>query len=238
VPQLRDLAKRRDYRVEIYNGGVGGTGFFHFARLLESVESELDFGRIAVPFITHDVYRANWRPHEQDGRIFLCPTWEAIADCVRERPINIWVLSDTDLPSDRIPDWLHERGLSLGSRNPFDWFIRHTFAGMLLRRSLALDHEGDPRGLREPVGKILKRFRVGVAERRVTFLHIPERDETRRGRYRGDPSTAIRAAGYEYVALLAECGFQRRDYFDVDPHFNADGYDKLRTCVGRALDLL
>jgi hypothetical protein len=238
VPQLRVLARRRDYRVEVYNGGVGATGFSQFAQLLESVGAELDFGRIVVPFITHDVYRSDWRPHQQNGLIFICPTVETVVDCVQNRPTQMLVLSDATLVSKRAPEWVRQRNVQFAPRSLLDRFREGTFAGTLWRRSQAPKPLVPKRGIPMRIGDVLASFHVGVAGRPVTFLHIPERDETRSGRYREDVSGAIRAAGYEYASLLDACDFRLGDYFEVDPHFNARGYDKLRTCIGRELGLL
>ena len=238
VPQLRDLARRRDHRVEIYNGGIGATDFTQFALLLERVGTELDFGRIVVPFVTHDVIRDAWRPHELNGRIFLCPIWETIVDCMQNRSTGMLVLSDAALVSERAPGWVTERGVRFGPRTLVDRLREGTFAGAMWRRSRAPAPQAVSRGICKRIGDVLELFRAGVAGRPAIFLHIPERDETRNGRYREAPSEAIRAAGYEYVSLLDACDFRREDYFEVDPHFNARGYDKLRVCVGRELDLI
>ena len=200
--------------------------------MLVSVERELELDRIAILFITDDLYRVGWYPHQRDGSIYLCPKEKAPAECeVWASPTRLLVLGDPALQSSAVVERIRASRVSPDVRGLGDWIERNTFAAAILRTW----REGSDRG---PWNRpALKQFLSEFEGRDLVFLQIPEWIETRSGRLGADASPEIRAAGFPYVSLLDACDLTPADYLVVDRHPNARGYDKILECVGEALSL-
>lgn len=237
LPRLRDRAQARDPRVELYNLGVGATGFAQFALNLAALDRELDFGRVVVLFITDDLRRATWRPIERGGRLILCPSRLPAGECAASPAQPIHVLEDPSLPAAELLASLDEGG----SADRFASTLRRLLGGSWAAFGIAagLGAHAQPSAPAPPddVGPLQELAR-SLPDRAFLFLHIPEKDETRRGRHRVDLAAGAAAGGLHYVSLLGSCGFEISDYFEADGHFNAAGYEKLLGCVGRELGLI
>jgi hypothetical protein len=236
VEGLRERARDAGRHVTLYNLGVGGAGPPQFQRLLRRFGSELDLDRVAVLFISDDLFRPLWYQLVRRGRIYHCPNDRSRADCLRETP-PLFVVPALDTPTDRLLATARAKGALSPPASPGEWLARRTRIGALV----ADDRPAAARGaaLRMPPG-----FPVWLAGLREEFgtlepllIQLPERDEVERARHRVDARSAVERAGLRYVSLLGACDLERSDYFPADRHPNRGGYEKLARCVGRALEL-
>ena len=235
VPRLRDELRRTGTLLEIYNLGVGGTGFSQFLPTLAWASRELEFGNVAILFISDDLTRQPWRPIEHQGRIILCPKGAEVAAC-READSRIFTLEPDDvLGTASLIELARARGLLRNTSSPREWFARHSWIANASLRTLA-GREAEATGSVD-FSSFFAKLDERHAGRKIVFVHIPERKEVNRGSYRIDVSETIRAAGFEFIPLLGRCGFERADYLRVDRHFNAKGYRVLSDCVRDVLEL-
>jgi hypothetical protein len=236
VGRLRERARDAGRRVTLYNLGVGGAGLPQFQRLLRRFRAELELDRVAVLFISDDLFRPLWYQIVRGGRIHHCPSDLGRSECLRGTP-PFFVLPALDTPADRLLASARAKGALSPPTSLAEWLARRTRIGALV----ADDRSPAARGaaLRMP-----RAFPAWLAELREEFgalepllIQLPERDEVERGRHRVDARRAVEEAGLRYVSLLGECDLERSDYFLADRHPNRRGYEKLARCVGRALEL-
>ena len=237
VPRLRERAAARGRAVAIYNLGVDGAGFPHFASLLEATAPALDYGRVAVLFISNDFQRNDWVPVESGGRISVCPPPDAAETWACE-PLRILVFDDRDATAPALRALARASGLVEPPHSLAERVARESFVGAALRR-LARPEAPAPelRGTVDLSGW-LARIEPVARDRELTFLQIPEREEVAEGAYRLDPRASIERAGHRYVSLLDSCGLREEHYLARDHHLDAAGYERLLGCVGSALGLL
>ena len=234
---LRASARAGGNPIEIYNLGVDAASLEQFAALLRSVRGEIAFDRLVFLFIGDDLLRFAWKPVEVGRRIVTCPLDENEQRCAA-RPSRMRTLPSPDATHEEILADARASGLQGGSRAWRERVLGSTHAGAAWTRWQRA-RERDARGpLRIDLGPWLRGLAQTFGKRAVTFLHIPERHETRAGRYAIEPGTQIEAAGFRYVPLLDACDFTRGDYLPIDGHFGAQGYAKLARCVGHVLGLL
>ncbi len=237
VPRLRARAAERGRAVAIYNLGVSGAGFPHFASLLEATAPLLDFGHIAVLFISGDFQRNEWVPVESGGRLSVCPPPDAEEQWACE-PMRILGLQDRDAGPEALLAQVRASGLVAPPRSAVEWFTRATFVGAALRRLTAREEPATELRGSVDLSGWLARIAAVARDREVTFVQLPERQEALEGAYRLDPRASIEKAGYRYVPLLGECELREEDYFAGDGHLDATGYERLSECVGSALGIL
>ncbi len=234
IPQLRERVAARGQAVDIYNLGVGGTGFNHFLPSLRRAERELGFGHSAVLFVTDDLSRPWWRPVVANRRIHFCAGFMTERECVK-RGSTILVLEDPEAGPDAV---LEQVRRNIPVRAASDWLGRlarfsHLAAWLDRPSPPAADDFVFAVDLPVWLGK-LAHWANG---REVVFLHLPERHEVARGRYDVDVGPFMTAAGFRYVPLLSDCNFARSHYL-ADGHLGREGNEELVNCVGSALGLL
>ena len=235
--RLRAQARDRGRNVEIYNLGVSGASLRQFPALLRSLRGEIEFEQLVFLFIGDDLLREAWRPVEANGRLYVCPLGSSEARCVvRDTPLL--VLADKDASREELLAQVRASGIGAAPTTLGGWLERNTFAGS----RFSAWRDAQARAARPSLRIDLEAWLAGLArnygDRSVTFMHIPERAETSLGRYASEAGPQIEAAGFRYVPLLESCDFEEDDYFEVDPHFRASGYEKLIRCTGEALGLL
>jgi len=235
--RLRERARRGGRAVEIYNLGVSSASFVQFAPLLRSVSGEIGFEHVVFLFITDDLFRPAWRPWEGGGRIVVCPLELTDAACaLRESRLRA-------LPS---PDATQEQLVALAARSASQrassswsgWLAGRSVVGSRLAGWWRARERASRADLRIDLGAWLAGLGRAFGHLEVAFLHVPERHETRLGRHAARPGPQIEAAGFRYVSLLDACELERDDYFEIDGHLDASGYDELVRCVGRVLGVL
>lgn len=241
VPQLRDAVERKDSSIEIYNLGVGGVGIPQFYRLLESVESEIDFERIVVLFITHDLFRRRVNMVQDAGLVYICPVGVSRAKCLSVET-RMMVMPDRDANPAEILELIRERGFASNPSGCGDWIARNTRLGYFLARDegalSSFDETAKALGEQFRDLPLFVEFKRRFPEKRIDFVHLPMKEETIRGRYYLDVAADVRKAGLGYVSMLERCDLESSDYHEVDAHPNQMGYEKIRRCVGRELGLL
>lgn len=236
VPRLRARAALRGRPVAIYNLGVGGTGFPQFLSLLEATAPALDFGRIAVLFISNDFLRNAWVPVETRGRISACPPPETSPRWPCE-PMRILAFGDLDASPAALRARVRRSGLIGPPRSVSEWLARETYVGAALRGLRDRSAQERPLRGRVDLSRWLARLGAVAGDREVVFLQIPERREAIQGAYELDVRASIERAGYRYVPLLDRCGLRGEDYYAGDGHLDASGYERLLDCVGDALGI-
>ena len=182
-------------------------------------------------FISDDLERKAWRPVEHHGYIVLCPTDSDERACANA-PSRLLVLEDPLATQQSIIETLaHTEPAEVGF---LAWLQRRSIVAAALSRT---DTDEPAEQFSVDMAPWLERLTTRHPTRGIYFLQIPEKLEVQRGSLRTSPADSIRGAGYRYISLLEACDLRAEHYFDVDPHLRAEGYDVLRTCVRRVLEL-
>lgn len=76
-----------------------------------------------------------------------------------------------------------------------------------------------------------------LPDRRIHFIHVPDKFEVMRGRYDLSLADEMKQRGIDYLPALERCKFSPELYYANDDHPNREGYRQLRECVARLLEL-
>lgn len=235
VPALRDSARKTNPDLEIYNLGVSGTGFEHFARLLESVSAQKDFSEIVVLAISHDFWRPFWTPLAADDAIRFCGKNEPPASCLTAVP-PVARIFDEDLTQTEVralaqklregqvaaPRKLRDRLLER-SRLASLLFEQYRRFKLQLSRSKSLSR--------------LAGLRDAFPNKKIHFIHLPSMSELMRGGYDLQLEDDIVGLGIDYFPAMTACTWPEGMFFPEDGHPNAVGYDAIARCVSSHLGL-
>jgi lysophospholipase L1-like esterase len=246
VPQLARRINVRDKNVEIYNLGIPATGPEQFYRILRNLDEEIHFTDIVILAITGDFTRLAWRPLCRDGRLTLCPESEPDGLCVQNRgPVakvinlnlskaEIEVLIAAENRDSSASDDHFRRRLRSYVR---DGLKRSKLLTLLVWRARELMGHGTtsppiPVNIDlDPLRKIKNAFQ----DRNIHFIHLPEKDEVRKNRYRSELKDKIESLGIAYYPALYESKWSPALYFEYDGHPNCSGYKFIADLIERYL---
>lgn len=241
VPRLRESIQKEDPSIDVYNLGLVGTGFRHFARLVKSVNQEIPINELWVLAICDDFARTDWVPKSSAEGFWFCKQGDA--GCQSSPPKIRFIglfepTSEIELQATNLAHLMH---LSLSpSESPppsAPWFHRLVSYSIMLtelnkvrHQVLASfrEHEKFGQRIREdrPALERLAQF-IGPK----FFVHIPEKGETKRRAYRCSPKQTVEALGFRYLPLLHDCKIEARLYHVHDPHFSSEGAERMQVCM-------
>ena len=231
VPKLRDSLPRAN----VYNLGVTGAGFEHFAALLGDVSEALAVNEVVIVAISSDVTRKNWRPVGDRGRLHFCAVDTSREACLAKGSA-VLILGD-DKSDGSVAARIEEFYDSLPLPGVRRYLSRHTHIGRIFhsrtwkRRSKPLDPVAVPGFAVQALKTIRKQFPAAP----ITLVQVPEKREVLAAAYSADLAAAAKAAGIGYLDGLRVCGLVEDDYFSQDPHPNAGGYGKIHRCIAEVL---
>ncbi len=206
---------------------MGATGVLGFERMLESVSRQRVFSDVIFIAISDDFFRPLWRPLVRDGDLWVCADAESDEACLRRVPIAHFMKS-ADTKDDlvarahargRVRTWLRSSRLLTFALDLVAARVRSARHAEVVGESLA------------EIGRI----RRAHPEARIRFVHVPDKDETRRGAYGLDLASSLESTGVEYLPVLGRCHWSTQICFANDNHPDAAVYPVLATCVSRLL---
>lgn len=230
VPALAARLRAERPDVELYNLGVGATGVLQFCDLALALDERLHFDRVVLLPIGEDFRRPLFRPLRDGDCIHLCRSDRSEDEC-RSHACEILAMDSVAEPVTR----LVERARS--ARRPPRSLLARTHLGSALLQLVAERREAEAAILPEAARAALAQLSFRFGDRRLLLLRLPEKDEVRRGRVRGDPSAELAALGIESRSLLERCDLGTADFQRDDPHPDARGYARIARCVARELEL-
>jgi hypothetical protein len=229
IPMLRDATRVTAPDVEMFNFGTGGAGVMQFAQLLDSAAHDVAFDAIAILAITDDFNRPPWFTMLKDDELRLCVQGQPEVSCLGRPPIA-YVIDGDETSQElvaRVGGPIAEPRI-----NGVKDVLRQSRLLVMAKR--LWDRLGPPgRALRTrnvaALGEIKRRF----PSHQIYFVHLPQKEEVRAGRYFRDLRHAVEQAGIAYVPALSDCTWSEDLFYANDAHPNARGYQALSDCVSR-----
>ena len=233
VPKLHEEVK--DNGIEIYNLGVGGTGFEHFYRLLDSVRGQLSITHIVVLAISSDLRRGFWYPLTNTMDIRFCRENEQETECSKRPPIaKVIPPASTHEDILRLADDIAPERTN--SRSASRKFLTQSKLLVFIARALRNLMEKDDYEYIEGPLRSLRNIRNKFPLAEIHLIHLPQKQEVTKGDYLvKDIGNSVREIGIMYFPALKECGWSDRMFFVQDGHPNRLGYENIAECVSNYL---
>jgi hypothetical protein len=229
IPALRDVARRTAPDLEMFNFGMGGAGVAQFAQLLDSAAHDLAFDAIAILAISDDFNRPPWVTLRTDDELRLCTQGQPARECLGRPPIAYVI--DGDETSGQLTARVAGSPPLARIRTVKD-VLRQSRLLLLTKRSW--DRFGPiGRGLYAQNVAALAATRQRFPTHPIYFVHLPQKEEVRAGRYFQDVRADVENAGIRYLPALTECTWSEDLFYAIDAHPNARGYLALSDCVSR-----
>jgi hypothetical protein len=243
VPKLRDALRAAGHDLEIYNLGVNGASVQHFRKLLSSVSAELPITHIVAIAITNDFYRPWWVPVMTPSGVEICQD-----DGARCRPAAATIAHDTPLAE--ILAQIRELNAEADRQMSVDPFWKRALwrsrLYLLMRgRIRQIVHrfgppETVPSGFTDPrrLGinlEALAGIRADFPIVPITLVHFPQKEEVQGGRYELDLEETAARLNVDYFPALTRCSWSLDQFYVLDAHPTAAGYQTLAECLSRYL---
>ena len=236
APKLRDA-----YGLELYNFGMGAVGVAEFSRIVRQEAAHLWFSDIVIVAISDDFNRPLF-DLQVDGQSvkFLVQGESAAASRARPPLVHLvdFTIGEAGLlaRAKQIRDGATAVDAGAGSlrrvlrQSKLLLFLKRLVKPIVQGRKLhSTQHELNLAAL----GEIRRAF----PERHIRFIHVPDKFEVARGRYDLALADPVKDQGIEYLPALERCGFSVALFYTNDNHLNRKGYQHLRECVARLLEL-
>lgn len=254
VPSLRRTLRAASPQLYLFNLGLIGASLEHSLLNLKHFEKKLHFDEIVLTVISDDFHRLYWFPLQEGSTIRFCPKDESLAVCRNRVPIGSVVDSNSreeDVTRDAAAflkaqeQVVTEQGCGGGAVfGAIASSSRVLSMACSYYRSRPLVAAGE---LRQEIGGTLKRYveqknfemlsevRAAFPKRRITLIHLPEREEVQEGAYRLELASQSAKLGIEYFPALQRCRWTPAMFHQRDPHPNPLGYQAIEQCVRAAL---
>ena len=242
IPELR----KRIPGTRMVNLSVIGASLQHFLKTLQSVSEELPFDEIVLLVISDDFQRAFWKPLLTEEAIRFCPLEESKEVCMKRKPLARLVGGNFTHAE------ILQKAVSIANQDKqcSEWCalrmlrIVDILYRLLTQKPLIAGGEGNQHIaniLRFPLRRANMQALAGIREafpdRKITLVHLPQKDEVQRGRYNVQLQKLAEKHAMDYVPARTRCMWSEEMFHDSDPHLNAKGYEQLTTCVQHVLSL-
>jgi len=213
VPRLAKELIIQETGIELFNLGFVGTGFHHFARLVDSFRKEITVDELYVVAICDDFGRPDWVPRYSSDGVHFCKERDNVACLSQPATVRFININDSEAEIERRATSTSRGGGPGAQANVRErsWLQKFTAASALLS---ALDKARKNRmwetrkttDLRERMqADIPSLRRLAAFSGPRYFLHIPEKDEVNLGRYLCSPKTTVESLGFVYLPFLNHC---------------------------------
>ncbi len=235
LPKLRD-----DTGLELYNFGMGAVGVAEFARILNREAADLWFSDIVVIAISDDFTRPLFDLEVSGQDVWFCIEGQSNEQC-RARPAIVHLI-DADIDQSGLIERARAARASSAVSNSDDSavlrLLKYSKLLVFLKRlTKPTVHSGSLHTeLGEQNLQALAGMRSAFPEKRLWFVHVPDKFETVRQRYDVDLGETVKSYGFDYLPALERCEFTPDLYYTNDNHPNREGYQRLSQCVRKLLE--
>lgn len=240
VPKLRAVSGG----AEIFNLGVGATGFEHFYRLLNDMRGKLHITHIIIVAITDDFFRGYWHPLEIDGKICFCNELFGHTNCqpvpvaglipMRASTEEVLRISDKNFREIQSSIKKIRSGFGLVAKMEsvlYDESVLYYYTRMLLDKYSRSSKSANIDGA---LG-LLRQVRADYPAAEIHLIHLPQKYEVKTSNYQIDVGRKLEAEGIRYFPALDKCNWSDAMFFPHDGHPNASGYENITRCVSSYL---
>ena len=234
LPKLRD-----ETGLELYNFGMGAVGVAEFSRILGQEGADLWFSDIVVIAISDDFTRPLFDLEVVGKDVWFCVQGQSNEQC-RARPAIVHLVDfDIDEPGllARARAARASSAASDGGGGIVLRLLKYSKLLVFLKRltkppvySGSLQTELGEQNLQALAG-----LRGAFPDRRLWFIHVPDKFETGRRRYDINLGETVTSYGFEYLPALERCEFTPDLFYEHDNHLNREGYQLLSECVRELL---
>lgn len=214
------LLDKKYPNINLYSLGATGTGIENFYRTYEAFESKLNYDTIVIMAISDDMTRPLWKPIEKDGLIYFSynhknkPIMHTIPANINNKkvlyPEQLYIIKGIKLLKQKL---IHKK------KHKLDFNMQRT------------PYETSYKAL-EKIKKL-----ATSKNKRVLFIHLLEKNEMLKGRYRYKLKDKIEKMGIEYYSIFGKYRFNGSMYHIHDGHPNNKGYQQISEIVSDILKL-
>jgi hypothetical protein len=205
---VEDIKLNTAQDTQIINAGIMSTGFIDWYYHLRLINNYFFVKNTYILFISDDMYRKQFLPTNQ--------ALNCIKLSIGCNTFSSFVGVDYDF-------------------NKKNSFINYLY---VLYRNLAFNLFIKKSRFQNNIGA-LHRIIDENSINNLVFFHIPMIGEVLSNSYDINTSQIvdiIESSGLTYVSLLNRCYFTVDDYYQIDHHMNASGYEKLKKCIENYLN--
>lgn len=243
--------------INLYSMGVTGTGQENFYKLFENYQDKLNFDTVVIMSISDDLRRIMWYPVEKNGWLYFCSDKTITEECKRGKRIAKEIDYNIDRETLLLPEELYIVKAYRVLKSRYEAFTKSQEAKKVQEAKKAQETKLTAAKVTpKPTAKPVARKKAAPAKheidldyiakikaladqtgKRVLFVHIPEKGETRSGHYRYNVGERIKAMGIEYYPLLKDYKFDMTMFHPHDGHPNDKGYAYISSIVENILKL-
>ena len=247
-PKLRDKLRSQGKQIQLYNLGLTGASVTHFYKSLIHFSKSFPIEEVVVVGISNDFERLDWWPLIDGADIRLCPIGESEKTCLHRLPfakvVDINASSESLLLETNKIRASYEKSLekkktelSLPLRYSRLLLLAYNF--LTNRPLFALGEQNQKVNpqllsfLQQKNLKAIENMRKDFPRAKISFLHLPEKEEVVLGRYALELDKEIENLGVEYLPALNKCLWTREMFHQNDAHPNQLGYQNVAKCFSK-----
>jgi len=247
------ILNRKYPDINLYSMGVTGTGQENFYRLFENYQDRLNYDTVVIMSISDDLRRIMWYPVEKNGWLYFCYDDNMGEECHRGKRIARLIDYNIDRETLLLPEELYIVKAYRVLKSRYEAYKKSQEA----QEAKLAEAKKDPTAVtktavaKPAVAKKAppKKHEIGLdyiakikaladqKGKRVIFVHIPEKGETRSGHYRYNVGERIKAMGIEYYPVLKDYQFDMSMFHPHDGHPNDKGYAYISSIIEDILKL-
>jgi hypothetical protein len=229
IPALRHQLIAAD-TMNLYNFSIPGGGIWHHLTALKSVKNGRNVTDIIILAISDDLSRPYWRPVIRNNAVWFRSYDSHMLPTRAERFIATGVDFNAQAPeilraAAAVPPFNLQRSFK---EERLTWTLSHS-------RVLALGIDvSRTLGVARPGGLVpLKEIRTEFPNARMSFVHLPQKDEVYSQRYKYPLRQIIESMRIAYYPCLSEMKWSVDMFHTHDSHPNELGYWGLMNYIGK-----
>ncbi len=226
IPELNTKYKN----INLYNLGVTGTGIWNFYHTLITNQNALNFDTIVIMSISDDLRRHQWYPVEKNNYLYFCYEGDMIHACKKGKLIAGLINYDIDGSTLLKEEELYVYKAFKLLKDKYESSAKTT-KPKPQKHNLLTDLNYDMTYITK-----IKEF-ADRTDKKVIFVHIPEKREVAEKYYRCKIKDDIEKLGIEYHPLLLTHHFDLSMYHKNDGHPNNKGYTYISSIAEEILKL-